>query len=71
MKLYDQEGRRTQLKLRETEAATLVDEIVEDKGKALLKRLGFSEKVEIDTSRLIITGHSFGGITAINLARYD
>ena len=71
MKLYDQEGRRAQLKIREAEAATLVDEIVQDKGKALLKRLGFSEQVEIDTSRLIITGHSFGGITAINLAKSD
>jgi dipeptidyl aminopeptidase/acylaminoacyl peptidase len=71
MKLYDQEGRRAQLKIRESEAATLVDEIVQDKGKALLKRLGFSEQVEIDTSRLIITGHSFGGITAINLAKSD
>ena len=71
MEVYDLEGRRAQLKIREAEVATLIDEIVHDGGKSMLKRLGFSSKVELDTSRLIIAGHSFGGITAINMAKTD
>ena len=42
MEVYDLEGRRAQLQIREAEAATLIDEIVQDGGKSMLKRLGFS-----------------------------
>ena len=35
------------------------------------KRLGFSEKVEIDLTKFILGGHSFGGLTAISVAHLD
>lgn len=37
----------------------------------LQTRLGFSSHAKLDMSRLIVGGHSFGGITAITVAERD
>lgn len=37
----------------------------------LQNKLNFSDKVEIDISKLILGGHSFGGLTAISVANQD
>jgi len=35
-----------------------------------LETLGF-ENAQIDTSKLVVGGHSFGGMTAIEVGKYD
>ena len=43
----------------------LIDELHDNNGANLFKRLGIKEPINLDNDRLIISGHSFGGMTAI------
>ena len=49
----------------------MIDEMSENNGKTTLKKLGFPDGIEIDIKKLIIGGHSFGGMTAIHTALND
>ena len=64
-RLYDTEVRKGQIEIRVQEVKALIDEMIEGKGTALLSRLGFKSQINLDLDRLIISGHSFGGMTAI------
>jgi predicted dienelactone hydrolase len=49
---------------------TLIDELSEDaEREAILRvKLRFPASVTIDLSKLIVCGHSFGGMTALEVA---
>lgn len=65
---YDYDYRREQIKVREAEVSALIDEL--EKSNTIMRDvLGFPQQVKLDFSKLIIGGHSFGGITAISVAR--
>jgi predicted dienelactone hydrolase len=53
------------MQIRVQEVKALIDEMFEGKGAQLLSRLGFKSQINLDLDRLIISGHSFGGMTAI------
>ena len=69
--LNDYSHRRDQIQTRVQEIIKLIDELHENNGKALLQKLGFPSTVKIDLSKLIVGGHSFGGMTAVYTARED
>eukprot|EP00347_Sterkiella_histriomuscorum_P022261 403331108 len=70
IKLYDLEKRLAQLNIRAQEAIALIDEICDS--KKILNKLDFvNEKIKIDTNRIGIMGHSFGGATAIKASQLD
>lgn len=66
-KLYDFEHRREQISHRVQEVRSLIDEIF---SKDFPSKIGMPD-VRIDTDKLIIGGHSFGGMTAIHTAKDD
>lgn len=68
---YVMDYRRSQIEIREREIKALIDEISRESGRALLSRIGFSPSFELDLSKLTISGHSFGGMTAIKVAKDD
>ena len=47
----------------------LIDDIFAD--NFLQRKLGFSYAAELDCDKLIVGGHSFGGMTAISVAEKD
>ena len=47
------------------EVRALIDELSSNGGKDILKRLGFPNQTRLDLSKLIVGGHSFGGMTSI------
>lgn len=67
--LINLEYRITQLKIREHEVKSLIDDI--HKPDFLQKYLGFNCITRLDLSRLVVGGHSFGGMTALEVARND
>lgn len=66
--LYDYEFRREQIKTRVAEVRALVDELFTTD---FAERIGLPKGVKIDTGKLAIGGHSFGGMTAIHVAKDD
>ncbi|TNV79108.1 hypothetical protein FGO68_gene4215 [Halteria grandinella] len=66
--LYDYEHRREQITIRVKEVRALIDEIFESD---FLEKRGFPKSVKIDKEKLVIGGHSFGGMTAIHTAKDD
>ena len=64
----DLEVRAKQLKAREQDFFNIFDEI--SSGQSLIK-LNLGNKVKIDMSQLVTSGHSFGGVTAIRAAFLD
>jgi hypothetical protein len=59
--------REQQMKSREEDMCSIVRELIEnDRGKTgLLSSARLPDWVNIDTEKIIVAGHSFGGITAI------
>ncbi len=55
------------MKSREEDMCSVVRELIEnDRGKtSLLSSARLPDWVKIDTDKIIVSGHSFGGITAI------
>eukprot|EP00347_Sterkiella_histriomuscorum_P003478 403364144 len=69
-KIHELETRQKQLKIRENEALELIQEICENISQ-IKDKLGFNQDVQIATDHLSISGHSFGGITAVKAASLD
>ncbi len=67
--LLAKDFRVAQLNIREKEVKELIDDL--HKPDFLQDALGFSKDVRIDLSRLIVGGHSFGGMTALQVAKSD
>lgn len=53
--------------MRVNEVRALIDELFNEETREILlrKKLGFPEGINLDMSKLVVTGHSFGGMTAI------
>jgi pimeloyl-ACP methyl ester carboxylesterase len=47
----------------------LIDEI--SKPNFLQKKLNFPDNIKLNLDKLIVAGHSFGGVTAIGASEYD
>ena len=60
---------QNRLDVRVDEVIGLIDDMHEE--DFLQTRLGFSSHARLDMSKLIVGGHSFGGITAIAVAERD
>lgn len=71
IQLYDLDSRRGQVDIRVSEIKALIDELYQDQGASILERIGFPRTLKLDLERLIISGHSFGGMTAIRVANED
>lgn len=54
-------------KIRESEIKDLIDEIFQD--NFLKDSLGFNKSVTIDKDKLIMSGHSMGGGTAVRVSK--
>eukprot|EP00347_Sterkiella_histriomuscorum_P022751 403337292 len=67
---YDYELRRAQIVQREKEVIALVDEI-QDQEDMINNTLKLNSHVKLQFDKLIMSGHSFGGITAISVTRLD
>lgn len=63
--LYDEKSRRKQISIRVSEITSLIDELYVDSGNEILKRIGFGDSFTFDLDRLVMAGHSFGGMTAV------
>ena len=66
---YDLNARKEQSKKREKEIEHLIDDIFEE--GFLQNGLQFPGNVQLDKSKLIVSGHHFGGATAIGAAAKD
>ena len=69
--LHALEYRKNQLKIRVEEVTALIDEMYQDQGASLLKRLGFPDTLRLDMEKLVLGGHSFGGMTAVKVSEQD
>ena len=65
----DKEIRNKQLQIRIQEINDLVDELQET--DYLQKKLGFASGVRMDLEKLIVGGHSFGGMTALSVCQQN
>ena len=59
----------SQCLIREKEVIQLIDDIYQT--DFLQKKLGFNEEIRLDMDKLIMCGHSMGGITSIATAAKD
>jgi len=57
------------MEIRKEECKNLIDTIFEDKFAQI--ELGFDAAVELELEKLIVGGHSFGGMTAIAVSECD
>lgn len=65
----DIEYRRGQVKIRKEEVTHLLDDVSQP--NCAQELCGFGPNVRIDLDNLMMTGHSFGGVTAIEVASID
>jgi predicted dienelactone hydrolase len=65
----DIEYRRSQIKTRKDEVEQLIDDIFT--GGFLQDTLNFEANAQLDLERMVISGHSFGGVNAIECAYSD
>lgn len=65
----DRQIRIDQMETRKEECKSLIDALFEDKFPQT--ELGFEEGVELELDKLIVGGHSFGGMTAIAMSECD
>lgn len=65
----DRDLRDKQLDYRIQEVMGFIDDLSEP--NFLQNTLGFDEGIELDLNRLIVGGHSFGGVTAIAVSQQD
>jgi len=65
--------RLNQMKSREEDLCSIIKELIEnDRGKdSLLWNASFPDWLKIDTKKIIVSGHSFGGMTAIKSAMIE
>ena len=63
------ESRFKMIKIRESEISAVIDEISEE--GFLQNKLGFPDRVRLDMSKLIVSGHSFGGGTTLGVTAAD
>ena len=68
-RFYDYDVRKTQLNKRVEEISLLIDEIFGE--HFLHDTFGFPSGVELDKEKLAVSGHSFGAMTSIAVARED
>jgi pimeloyl-ACP methyl ester carboxylesterase len=70
---HDMEYRKGQLEMRVAEARALIEELADEytRRDILRVKLRFPEGVNLDMSKLIMTGHSFGGMTAIETSHQE
>lgn len=66
---FDLEFRRKHLKIRIEEVTNLIDEIFRE--GFLQEYCGFSDQIDFETEKLVMGGHSFGGMTAIAVSEKD
>lgn len=57
------------MEVRKEECKDLIDTLFED--KFAQTELGFDQAVELELDKLIVGGHSFGGMTAIAMSECD
>lgn len=65
----DKDLRNEQIKIRVSECKNLIDMISDPKFPQ--EKLGFNQNVQFNLDKFICGGHSFGGMTAIELAHQD
>jgi len=65
---FKYEDMHDRVKVRETEIKLFIDEVCSN---AYLQTLGFSDKACLDTSKLVMAGHSMGGTTALRVGNSD
>ena len=63
------ELRRSQIEFRRAEIIQLIDDISDP--KFCQNVLGFGPNVQLDMDKLVMGGHSFGGMTAIDVALHE
>jgi pimeloyl-ACP methyl ester carboxylesterase len=57
------------MEIRKEECKTMIDTLFEE--KFAQTELGFDDTVELELEKLIVGGHSFGGMTAIAVSECD
>ena len=67
--MNDLKYRQAQLSQREGEVTELIDTIC--KPDFLSQNFGFDSEVSLDVYKLVLGGHSFGGMTALSVAEND
>ena len=62
---FDYETMNTKVKTRETEINELINTITKD--NFLQTKVGFTTSVKLDPTKIVISGHSMGGATALQV----
>jgi cephalosporin-C deacetylase-like acetyl esterase len=66
---YDKELRKNQIDIRKGEVINFIDDLYSSSFVTTV--LSFDNSVQIDLTKLVVGGHSFGGMTSIAVAHQD